>query len=364
MHIDPQWQGRPTAASLARPHRRLRPHRDLSEAHGSVPVVQLKRLCHEVETHTVLMQLESCNPTGSIKDKNAAYLLNLAESRGDLGPGGTVIESSSGNFGIALAAIGASRGYDVIIVVDPKTSPAMKRMLKAYGATLEEVQLSSGDEHGNMQRARMARAQELASSIPGAYYPCQHLNPDNPSAHYLHTGPDLLRLAHPQPDAVVVGVSTSGQLTGLARYLEIHSPSTKIIAVDVAGSVVLGAPAHAYLMTGLGLSFVPPNYSEHEVHMGFTVADALAFSACHMLAQTEGLLLGASTGAILVAALAYLHTRTEPETIVLLNPDRGDRYMETVYDEDWLAAKGLPKLSRREVVASARRLQPVLRAAR
>ncbi len=334
-------------------------YKNISEVNGNVPMVQLKRLSDSFIAHTALMKMESCNPTGSIKDKNASYLINLAESRGYLKPGGTIIESSSGNFGIALAALGASRGYKVVIVIDAKTSQTMRRMLLAYGAYLEEVPLSLADGNGSMQKARMAHARALAENTPGSFYPCQHLNPDNPSAHYLYTGREVLLGLPKPPDAVVVGVSTCGQLTGMARYLRAHAPSTKIVAVDVSGSVVLGTPAHSYKMTGLGLSFVPPNFDPGLVDIGYAVGDELAFSVCHMLAKREGLLLGGSTGAIVAAAMAYLKGVRKHETVVMINPDRGDRYLDTIYNPDWIAAQGLKALGSKEVLDLVEQLSPV-----
>lgn len=322
--------------SLKLNHDINRSYQDVSQAIGQVPMVKLQRLHPIVTKQNALLKLESCNPTGSIKDKNAAYLINLAESRGLLTPGGTIVESSSGNFGIGLAAIGAARGYKVTIVVDSKTSSTMKRLLKAYGARLEEVPLSMADKNGSMQKARMNHAKSIASRIRGSYYPCQHLNPDNPSAHFLYTGKEILQGIHGELDAVVVGISTAGQITGLARYLRIYSPKTSIIAVDVAGSVALGAPAHPYKMTGLGLSFTPPNLDTDLITAGYTISDQLAFSMCHLMAQKEGMLLGASTGAIVAGGIAYMQTQPPGRTVLMINPDRGDRYLDTVYNDQWL----------------------------
>ena len=323
------------------------------------PIVKLSRTHELFQFHQGFIKLESCNPTGSIKDKNAAYLINLAEKRGELPPGGTIVESSSGNFGIALAAVGAARGYRVVIVVDAKTSPTMKRMLKAYGAQLEEVPLSCSDANGSMQKARMAHAKSLAQRTPGAYYPCQHLNPDNPGAHY-ETGAEILAgLGHP-PDAVVVGVSTCGQLAGIAKYLRLKAPATKIIAVDVVGSVVLGTPGGSYKMTGLGLSFVPPNFRKEWLDVGYTISDRLAFSMCHLMARRDGLLLGGATGAIVAAALAYLSTCCGKQRVLMLNPDGGDRYLETIYNPVWLKEQGLNLWGYSQVQDAIRGVEPVI----
>ncbi|NOI81061.1 PLP-dependent cysteine synthase family protein [Vibrio tubiashii] len=333
----------------------------VSEAIGLVPYVRLNRIHPLCRSNHVYVKLESCSPTGSIKDKNAAYLIRLAEEQGKLKPGSTIIESSSGNFGLALASVGASRGYRVVVVIDAKTPPPIIKMLRAYGAHLEEVPLSLADEAGSMQKARMAHAQSLANQTPNAFYPCQHLNPDNPLAHAHHTAVEIAEAFDPFPDAIVIGVSTAGQLSGIARYFRIHSPSTEIIAVDVAGSGIFGQPRHPYKMTGIGLSFPPPALKRCEFDYAYNVSDVLSFSMCHHLAQKEGLLLGASSGAILCATLAYAHQRhAQGKSIVVINPDRGDRYMDTVYNPEWLSDNGLTQLSIEQVQHQVTHLTPVL----
>lgn len=317
---------------------------DVTRAVGVVPIVELHRVSGICRDHRCFLKLESCNPGGSIKEKNAVYLVDRAELEGDLLPGGTIIESSSGNFGIGLAIVGAARGYRVIIVVDAKTSPPMRRMLRAYGAELVDVPLSEADASGSMQRARMRRALELSASIPGAWYPCQHLNPHNPDAHAVYTAREIDASFGGSLDAVVVGVSTAGQIMGIARYLSPRFPALKLVAVDVAGSVILGGPAAPYKMTGVGLSFFPPNLDLGSLHCGYIVSEDISYSICHALAKSEGLLLGASTGAIVAAGL-HLAASLGPESRVLMvNPDRGDRYLETVYDAGWLAKNGFSLL--------------------
>lgn len=341
--------------------RRSRVARDVTGCLGQVPMVRLNHISRVAPDHELILKLESCNPGGSIKEKNAAYLVSQAETRGELRPGGTIIESSSGNFGMALAAVGAIRGYRVIIVIDAKTSPTMKRMLSAYGAELVTVPLEARDASGSMQVARMEKALELARTIPGAWYPCQHKNPENPEVHALYTGPEIVDCLGEAPDAVVVGVSTAGQVSGIARYFRQNHPRTRIVAVDVSGSVVLGTPAHAYKMTGLGLSFVPPNFDGSLIDAAYSVSDRLAFSLCHAMARHEGLLLGGSTGAVVAGGLAYARTQRPGQRIVLLNPDRGDRYLETIYNPDWLEEQGLALYPVDQLEPAIRALDPVPR---
>ena len=333
--------------------------RDVSEAVGLTPIVRLNRLGQLCQTHQLFLKLESCNPAGSIKDKNAAYLIRHAELSGTLNPGGTIIESSSGNFGIGLAMIGAARGYRVIIVVDAKTPPPMRRMLKAYGAQLVDVPDGSADEHGSMQLARMKKAADLAEQIPGGWYVCQHLNPLNPVAHAEYTAKEIENSFRQMPDAIVVGVSTAGQVAGLASYLKHRYPSLALVGVDVDGSAIFGTPRRPYKMTGLGLSFVPPSFKPDFLSEAYLVNDSLAFSMCRDLAQKEGLLTGASTGAIVCAGLAYAHRHPNKKRILLINPDRGDRYLETVFNDEWIAQMKIELQTGPQLIRSAEGLVPV-----
>ncbi len=333
--------------------------RDITEAIGRVPIVRLNRLNELCQHHEFYLKLESCNPGGSIKEKNAVYLVQHAERNGLLTPGGTIVESSSGNFGIGLAMIGAARGYRVMIVIDAKTPPPIRRMLAAYGAELVDVPLSVADANGSMQVARMEKAKELAQTISGAWYPCQHRNPENPTAHEQFTAREIEQAFPVAPDVIVIGVSTAGQLGGISRFFKQRYPQTRIVGVDVAGSAIFGTPSHSYKMTGLGLSFVPPNFDPMVLDAAYSVSDRIAFSVCHALARREGLLLGASTGAIVAAALAYGKQHPSPQRMVLLNPDRGDRYLETVYNPQWLSQQGIELLEDSALTATINALQSV-----
>ena len=333
--------------------------RDVTEAVGRVPIVRINRLSPLCAKHELLLKLEACNPGGSIKEKNAVALIQGAIAEGRLRAGGTIIESSSGNFGIGLAMVGAALGYRVMIVVDPKTPPPVRRMLDAYGAELVDVDPALADGNGSLQLARMHRAEELASAIPGGWYVCQHLNPRNPDAHAEYTAREIEAQLDPVPDVIIVGVSTAGQLAGLTRHFARRHPSVRFVAVDVAGSGILGTPKHPYAMTGLGLSFRPPCFDVSVVDTAYSVSDQLAFSVCHLLARRDGLLLGASTGAIVAAGLAYAGTLDRRQRILMINPDRGDRYLETIYNAEWLSARGITLLGPEELHPSLSTLRPV-----
>ena len=332
---------------------------DITQALGIVPIVRLNHIDPICKIHELYLKLESCNPGGSIKEKNAAFLIQHAEQNGILKSGGTIIESSSGNFGIGLAMIGAAKGYRVMIVIDAKTSVTVRRMLTAYGAELVDVPLSAADAQGSMQVARMEKAQILADQIPNSWYVCQHKNPNNPGAHSQYTAREIEAAFGGAPDTIVVGISTAGQIGGIAKFFRSRYPKTRIIAVDVAGSAILGTPRHPYKMTGLGLSFVPPNFSINMIDAGYSVSDRLAFSVCHALGKQEGLLLGASTGAIVAAAIADARTQPQEQTMLLLNPDRGDRYMETVYNPQWLMDQGIDLLNGEALTQSIHELESI-----
>lgn len=332
---------------------------DVTQAVGHVPTVQLQRISPICKTRKCLVKLEACNPGGSIKEKNAVFFVDHAETHGLLKPGGTIVESSSGNFGIGLAMVGAARGYHVVIVVDAKTPPPVRRMLNAYGAELVDVPLSFADANGSMQKARIERAKELSKTLPDAWYPCQHINPVNPDAHYIFTAREIEEQFGTDLDAIVVGVSTAGQIMGIARYFKPRNPKIRIIGVDVEGSVIMGTPPKPYKMTGVGLSFVPPNLDFSLLDSAYVVDEVLAFSICHALAKREGLLLGASTGTIVAAGLHLAKTLGEGSKILMINPDRGDRYLETVYDEDWLAKNNLNLLPHDSIENAIDNLKPI-----
>ena len=313
---------------------------DWTEAVGRVPIVRLNNVASIFASRNCYLKLESCNPGGSIKEKNAVWLVKDAERSGKLLPGGTIIESSSGNFGLALAMMGAVRGYRVIIVVDQKATPTARRMLRVHGAELFEITPEMIAEHGTRHLARIAKATELSLTISGAWYPCQHYNPSNPSAHSDYTAEEIIEAFPDGLEALIVGVSTGGQLSGLARSLLPRISNLKIIAVDVQGSQIFTDEPGTYQMTGLGLSFRPPNLDYGSVHSSYIVPERLAYSTCHALTRREGLFMGASTGAIVAAGIHAAKSLPPSARICLMGPDRGDRYLETLYDPEWLERNG------------------------
>ena len=272
----------------------------------------------------ILAKLERCNPAGSAKDRVALEMLRQAEASGVLQPGGTVIEPTSGNTGIGLAAMAIARGYRVILTMPATMSAERRALLKAYGAELVLV------AEGGMAGA-VAKAEELAREIPGSFIPGQFDNPANPAAHYKTTGPEIWRDTEGHVDIFVAGVGTGGTISGTGRYLKEQNPRVRIVAVEPASSPLL-SQGHAgpHGLQGIGANFVPGNYDAKVVDEILTVTDEDAYRTGRLLARTEGIMAGITSGAALWAA-DELARRPENrgKTIVALLPDDGGRYLST-----------------------------------
>ena len=272
----------------------------------------------------ILAKLERCNPAGSAKDRVALEMLRQAEASGVLQPGGTVIEPTSGNTGIGLAAMAIAKGYRVILTMPATMSAERRALLKAYGAELVLV------AEGGMAGA-VAKAEELAREIPGSFIPGQFDNPANPAAHYKTTGPEIWRDTEGHVDIFVAGVGTGGTISGTGRYLKEQNPRVRIVAVEPASSPLL-SQGHAgpHGLQGIGANFVPGNYDAKVVDEILTVTDEDAYRTGRLLARTEGIMAGITSGATLWAA-DELARRPENrgKTIVALLPDDGGRYLST-----------------------------------
>ena len=272
----------------------------------------------------ILAKLESFNPAGSAKDRVALEMLRQAESSGVLQPGGTVIEPTSGNTGIGLAAMAISKGYRVILTMPASMSAERRTLLKAYGAELVLV------EEGGMAGA-VAKAEELAAAIPGSFIPGQFDNPANPAAHYKTTGPEIWQDTEGHVDIFVAGVGTGGTISGTGRYLKEQAPNIRVVAVEPASSPLL-SQGHAgpHGLQGIGANFVPQNYDTSVVDEILTVTEEEAYRTGRLLARTEGIMAGITSGAALWAA-DVLARRPENagKTIVALLPDDGSRYLST-----------------------------------
>ena len=273
----------------------------------------------------LLLKLEYLNPAGSVKDRVAKAMLDDAEEKGLLQPDSVIIEPTSGNTGIGLAAVAAARGYRTIIVMPDSMSEERRQLMKAYGAQLE---LTPG---GKGMSGAIARAEELCKEIPHSFLPGQFVNPMNPAAHEATTGPELWRDTDGKLDLFVAGVGTGGTSTGTGRYLKKKKPSIKIVAVEPADSPVLsGGTAGPHPLQGIGANFVPEILDTGIYDEVLTVTGENAFWAGRELGKAEGILTGISSGAALWAAI-QLAKRPENrgKTIAVLLPDTGDRYLST-----------------------------------
>lgn len=305
---------------------------------GQTPLIRLQRLSTLNEA-PLWVKWERTNPAGSIKDRPAKFIIEEAEQRGFLQPGGTIIESSSGNFGISLAMIGAAKGYRVIILVDPKTTPTNLAVLKAYGA--EVVVVTEQDDTGSYHKTRISLANKMGREIPGAFRPDQCFNLLNSEAHYHSTARELLEACGRQLDVVIAPVSTGGQLGGIARYLKEHAPHVKIVGVDAQGSAIFGGTSHSYLMPGVGLGWTPENLDLSLLDQVFKVPDEDAFLTSRLMASREGVLAGASSGAAVFVGLRYAQLLSTRARIVCILGDGGERYLQTIYADEWMEHHGL-----------------------
>ena len=294
---------------------------------GNTPLMELCRLEKELGLSArLLVKLERFNVAGSTKDRVAKCMLDEAEKSGKLKPGGTVIEPTSGNTGIGLAAVAAVRGYRAIIVMPDTMSKERRTLMTAYGA---ELVLSDGT---NGMAGAIAKAEELQKEIPGSIIAGQFVNPANPLAHYETTGPEIWQDTEGNVDVFVAGVGTGGTVTGVGRYLKEQKKAVRVVGVEPAGSAVLsGRPAGKHNLQGIGAGFVPEVLDLSVMDEILPVTEEEAYEAARLLGKKEGLLVGISSGAALHAGIGVaLRPENAGKTVVVLLPDMGDRYLSTV----------------------------------
>ena len=293
---------------------------------GRTPLLELTRIEEAYHLKArILAKLEYLNPAGSVKDRVAKMMIEEAERTGRLGPGSVIIEPTSGNTGIGLAAVAAARGYRIIIVMPETMSVERRQLMKAYGA---ELVLTEGA--GGMKGA-IAKAEELAAEIPGSFLPGQFVNPANPKAHRTGTGPEIYEDTDGEVDIFVAGAGTGGTITGVGEYLKSKKPSVRIVAVEPASSAVLsGGEAGPHKIQGIGAGFVPEVLNTAIYDEIMPVSDEDAFAAGRLVGRREGVLVGISSGAAVFAAVEQAkRPENEGKTIVVLLPDTGDRYLST-----------------------------------
>jgi 2,3-diaminopropionate biosynthesis protein SbnA len=312
---------------------------------GNTPLVALRRL-FPTPAVEVIAKLELMNPGGSMKDRPARYIVERGLADGSIRPGGHLIESSSGNFGIALALASTVHGLAFTCVVDPNTTGANVAILRKMGAHVEIV--DEPDEAGGYLHSRVRRAQQLRDEIPGAVWINQYANDRNWQAYYHGTGAELVEALVRPPDYLFAAVSTTGSILGCSRRMRERFPDMTVIAVDAVGSVIFGGQPGPREIPGIGSSRVPELVRPEEIDEVVSVDDLEASLACRRLLSTEGIFAGGSSGSVIAAITRKLPELQRGCRVVAILPDRGDRYLDLVYDDDWLA-----RLQRRIRTATA-----------
>ena len=298
---------------------------------GNTPLLELSHIEKNLGLNArIIAKLEYFNPAGSVKDRIAKAMIDDAEAKGLLKEGSVIIEPTSGNTGIGLAAVAAARGYRIIIVMPETMSVERRQLMKAYGA---ELVLTDGAKG---MKGAIAKAQELADEIEGGFIPGQFVNPANPAAHFATTGPEIYEDTDGQVDIFVAGVGTGGTITGVGKYLKTKNPEVKVVAVEPASSPVLSkGTAGAHKIQGIGAGFVPDVLDTEVYDEVIAVENDDAFEAGRLIGRSEGVLVGISAGAAVHAAIE-LAKRPENagKNIVVLLPDTGDRYLSTPLFQD------------------------------
>jgi cystathionine beta-synthase len=313
-------------------------HDNILQSVGHTPLIRLRRLTEGLSA-AVYVKLDALNPGGSVKDRVAIAMIADAERRGQLRPGGTIIEATAGNTGVGLAMVAAVKGYRCIFVLPDKMSAEKIALLKAYGAevviTATAVAPDSPDSYNGV-------ADRLTREIPGAWRPNQFSNLANPEIHYRSTGPEIWEQTEGRITAFVAGIGTGGTISGVARYLKERNPDVKIVGADPEGSVLSGGSPRPWKVEGIGEDFVPKTFNGQLVDDWVRVGDAESFHTARELARREGMLVGGSTGTSVAAALRYARRLTGGDHLVVaLAADTGRNYLSKFFDDRWLAENHL-----------------------
>jgi cystathionine beta-synthase len=304
---------------------------------GNTPLVKLGSLAEGVSA-TVLAKVEYFNPGGSVKDRIALRMIEAAEASGELRPGGTIVEPTSGNTGVGLAMVAQRRGYKCVFVCPDKVSEDKRNTLKAYGAEVVVCPTAVAPEHPDSYYNVSDR---LVREIEGAWKPDQYSNPQNPESHYRQTGPELWKQTEGKITHFVAGVGTGGTISGTGRYLkEVSEGRVKVIGADPEGSVYSGGTGRPYLVEGVGEDFWPTAYDREIADEIIAVSDAESFQVTRRLAREEGLLVGGSCGMAAAAAIKLAKRLGPDDVVVVLLPDGGRGYLSKVFNDDWMASYG------------------------
>ncbi|MEW5937562.1 MAG: cystathionine beta-synthase [Candidatus Thermoplasmatota archaeon] len=310
---------------------------------GNTPLIRLNRVTEGLKA-TVLAKVESFNPGGSVKDRIGIAMIEDAERRGLLKPGGTIVEPTSGNTGVGLAMVAAIKGYRIVFTIPDKMSKEKINMLKAYGA---RVVITPTAVPPDSPESYYSVAQRIADETPNSFMPSQYFNPKNPEAHYLTTGPELWRQTDGRITHFVCGIGTGGTISGVGKYLKERNKKIKIIGVDPVGSILREyfytkqkAKAHTYRVEGIGEDIIPGTTHFQYIDEIYSVTDKESFLMTRRLAREEGLLMGGSSGSAVVVALRVAEALEEDKVVVVMLPDTGERYLSKVHSEEWLRENG------------------------
>lgn len=287
----------------------------------------------------VYLKLEGTNPTGSVKYRTAYSLIASLEAQGMLRRGSTIVESTSGNLGVALAFLCREKGYHFIAVVDPKTTQENLEKMQSMGARIAMV--DQPDENGGFLLSRLRYVQQLRQSSREYVWPNQYMNEANPSIHYRSTGPEIYRQMSERVDAAFVAVSTGGTLGGIGRFFREVSPQTQVIGVDAHGSVIFGTPPGPRKLTGIGSSRLSSFLTPDLYHTYMLVGDREAFAFCRALYAQTKVSVGGSSGAVLAACARYLHEHPDVCRVVCLCADTGENYSSSIFSDEWMAQQGM-----------------------
>ncbi len=332
---------------------------NILELAGNTPLVRLRKVTAGLKP-TLLGKAEQLNPGGSVKDRIGLAMIEDAERRGLLKPGGTIVEPTSGNTGHGLAIAAVIKGYKSIFVMPDKMSAEKIALLRAYGA---EVVITPSNVERDSPQSYYSVADRLTREIPGAFQPNQYFNQRNPEAHYATTGPEIWRQTDGRVTHFVAGIGTGGTITGTGRYLKEQNPKVQIVAADPQGSIFTGDIA-PYKLEGVGEDFIPGSMDVSLVDRFIQVTDQQAFLMARRLAREEGILVGGSAGMALCAALTVAQEVDEDAVIVVLLPDTGRNYLSKLFSDEWMRQNGfmesLAPVRVREVLAGSARDMPAL----
>jgi len=321
-------------------------YNSIIEAIGNTPIVRLNRVARGVAAN-LYAKLEFTNPGGSIKDRIGYWMIEDAERRGTLKPGGTIIEGTSGNTGVGLAMAAAIKGYKCVFILPDKMSQEKIKNLRSFGA---RVVVTPTAVEPDDPRSYYSVSKRMAQEIPNSLYIDQYNNLSNREYHYQHTGPEILEQM-PNIDVFVAGIGTGGTITGVGKYLKENKPGVEIVAVDPVGSIVYETfktgesktPAEGYLIEGIGEDFIPGNYDFEQIDDMVQVGDKESFLKTRELLTSEGIYAGVSSGSAFVGALRWVReqgARMDGKNVLIIFPDSGNRYSSKVYDDDWMREVG------------------------